>query len=265
MRRCAAIRASTGWWRSPSDALPISELGLTLLMLRRFAEADSAYDRAAALGLESVNSQINRVLSPLEQGQSVERVQSGVSMLAAHLDDALMQTFKDPQLMLPLVRMVPALQDAILRSTPGLRPDARAARALVVGQVREVRGDRDAAARSYDSARVMIEELVRQRPADAGLRASLAIALAGSGRGADAVREGDAAVRLLPVSQDAVAGPQLVISLAQVLIRTGDAERAITLLEEMLARPTVISRTLLRTDPAYAPLRGNPRFERLIN
>jgi TolB-like protein/Flp pilus assembly protein TadD len=250
---------------SPSDALPISELGLTLLMLRRFAEADSAYDRAAALGLESVNSQINRVLSPLEQGQSVARVQSGVTLFAAHLDDALMQIFKDPQLVLPLLRLVPELQDAIVRSIPGARLESRAGRALAAGQVLEVRGDRDAAARSYDSARVMIEELVRQRPDDAGLRASLALALAGSGRGAEAVREGEAAVRLLPVSLDAVAGPQLVITLAQVLIRTGDAERAITLLEDMLARPTVISRTLLRTDPAYAALRGNARFERLVN
>ena len=60
-------------------------------------------------------------------------------------------------------------------------------------------------------------------------------------------------------------GPQMLITLAQVLIRTGDAERALTLLEDMLARPTVISRTPLRTDPAYAALRGNPRFERLIN
>jgi len=250
---------------SPGDAVPFSELALTLLMLRRFAEADSVYDRAAALGLESVNSQLIRVLSPLLQGQSVERVQSGVALLVSHIDEAMTQSFKDPQIVLAVVRLVPAIQDAVLRSTPGVRPESRAARALVSGQVLEVRGAGTAAAAAYDSARVRLEDLVRQRPDDAGLRSALAIALAGAGRGAEAVREGEAAVRLLPTSKDALAGPQLETTLAQVLIRAGEADRAISLLEDLLGRPTFVTRALLRTDPAYAALRGNPRFERLVN
>jgi len=249
---------------SPSDALPIAELGTTLMMLRRYAEADSAFDRAAALGLAGSYSHYDRVLSALLQGRSVEHLQSSVGWLVARAADGLTEVFKDPQQALPVVRMVPVVQDAIMRTAP-VRLDARAGRALMVGQILDARGERAAAALSYDSARVMIGEMVRERADDAGLRSALAIALAGMGRAAEAVREGEAAVRLLPVSTDALTGLELSITFAQVLIRTGDPDRAITLLEDALARPSFVSRTLLRTDPAYAPLRGNPRFERLIN
>ena len=92
----------------------------------------------------------------------------------------------------------------------------------------------------------------------------MAITLAGVGRGADAVREAEASVRLMPVSLDALSGPEMTMTLAVVLLRTGDAERAITILEQLLALPTFISRTLLRAIPVFAPLRANSRFERLV-
>ncbi len=249
---------------SPGNALPVAERGTTLLMLRRYAEADSAYDRAAGLGLEGAFSHLTRVLSALEQGPLLARAASSVEWLVTHTAETWTEPFKDPQQTLPVVRMVPAFQDAILGSAPPVGLAGRAGRALMVAEVLDARSERAGAASRFDSARVMIEELVRRRPDDAGLRASLAIALAGSGHAADAVREGEVAVRLLPVSVDALTGSELAETLAQVLIRTGDADRAIALLEDLLDRPSFISRTLLRTDPVYAPLRGNPRFDRLI-
>jgi hypothetical protein len=44
----------------------------------------------------------------------------------------------------------------------------------------------------------------------------------------------------------------------------GELEKALDLLDPMLKEP-YLSPGRLKIDPAFAPLRGNPRFERLVN
>jgi hypothetical protein len=44
----------------------------------------------------------------------------------------------------------------------------------------------------------------------------------------------------------------------------GDHPRALDQLDSLLAKPYVISPAWLQVDPTWAPLTGDPRFERLI-
>jgi hypothetical protein len=66
------------------------------------------------------------------------------------------------------------------------------------------------------------------------------------------------------VSRDALFGPTALFALAEIYVRTGDYDAALDQLEYLLSIPSPVSIPLLRVDPLYAPLRGNPRFERLL-
>jgi hypothetical protein len=111
---------------------------------------------------------------------------------------------------------------------------------------------------------VLLEERVREFPEEATAHGALGLAYAGLGRRADALREGNRGVDLLPVSREAYRGPYRLDDLARIHMLLGDYDAAIGLLEELLAAPSHLSPPLLRLDPAWDALRQNPRFKRLI-
>ncbi len=124
---------------------------------------------------------------------------------------------------------------------------------------------RPKAARAYfDSTRVVLERLVASQPEEPRFHMRLALVYDNLGRPAEAKREAQRAVVLGPVSQDALAGAGYREVLARMLVRTGEAEAALDQLAYLLSVPSTTSVAFLRIDPEFAPLRGNPRFERLV-
>src|SRR3989442_189642 len=126
------------------------------------------------------------------------------------------------------------------------------------------RGDR-ARARVYaDSARRGFEALMTQpaeraAPVHALEHAFLGLALAFLERRAAAVHEGHVAV-----ASSGIVGTYAKHQLARIYILVGEPDEALDQLEALLRIPYILSPGWLRIDPNFAPLRGNPRFERLI-
>ncbi len=115
-----------------------------------------------------------------------------------------------------------------------------------------------------DSARIILENRIQSRPGEAFFHSYLGIAYAGLGRKEEAIREGKKGVELLPVPKDALDGPGYVQNLAQIYVMVSDYDSAIDQLEYLLSIPSEISIPYLRIDPTWAPLRNQPRFQKLL-
>jgi len=79
------------------------------------------------------------------------------------------------------------------------------------------------------------------------------------------LREGQAAVKLLPVSREAYRGANIQAALAMIYATLGMKTEAIEQLQYLLSIPSEVSPGLLRNDSRWAALRGDPRFEKLVS
>jgi hypothetical protein len=69
---------------------------------------------------------------------------------------------------------------------------------------------------------------------------------------------------MLPISTDAYFGGYLQLQLARTYALVGEPDLALDQLEPLLRIPFYLSPGWLRVDPAFDPLRNNPRFRRLV-
>jgi hypothetical protein len=79
-----------------------------------------------------------------------------------------------------------------------------------------------------------------------------------------AVAEGRRASELLPLSQDAITGTDILKHLAITYTWCGDKDNALTQLSNLSKVPSDVNYGTLRLDPSWDPLRGDPRFDKIL-
>jgi tetratricopeptide (TPR) repeat protein len=132
------------------------------------------------------------------------------------------------------------------------------------GLIARGRGENDAAQSAFAIAQEIVEDDLLKAPDDAELVAMLGLVLAMRGRNDEAIAAGQRAVDLLPISKDAFDGPLIAAKLAVIYAQAGASERALDLLEKLVTVPNGPSPGALRVEREWDPLRGDPRFEKIL-
>ena len=126
-------------------------------------------------------------------------------------------------------------------------------------------GQTEAAARTYEQARSALETQLREQADNAALISDLAWVEAWLGNKSKALDLARRAIALDPSSKNAKTGPSREEALARIEAHFGDKDNAIAALQHLLtiAYGTPVTPALLRIDPDWDNLRGDPRFQKL--
>jgi serine/threonine-protein kinase len=245
-------------------------LAEALHLLRRYPEALKAYEHARAL--RPMN------LSTIEEQAMVHLAQDDLTGARAVLASAA----KDVD-SLELARWVAgtwdlvwlpdsAQQDLVLQlpreiQQPGEAFDEESAsRGILYAQIYYLRGDRSRTRAYADTARRGFDAMLRARPylnrSDAYVSRGLAWAYLGEK--AQAMRDGERGMRRALEEGDPMGTGYVRWMLARINIVVNQPEKAVDQVEVLLTTPSPFAPGWFRVDPNFAPLRGYPRFERLL-
>jgi len=274
LKGAAIVARSQGQWQEsqalftqaqaldPRSIATARRLTATQLWLRRYPEALDAAERALALDPRAPDLHQLKVMISLARGDLAgahTAMQAAEDQVEQTGFVAWMATYWDLYWVLDETQ-----QALLLRLPPGPFDDNRASWGIALAATYALRGDQPRTRAYADSARLAVEEQLKNAPDDGNLLVQQATALAYGGRRAEAVQAGERAVSLWPRSKDAYTGSYVQHQLARIYIILGEQEKALNLLEPLLKTPYYLSPGWLKVDPTFNPLRKNPRFQRLL-
>jgi len=261
----------TGQARSfdPRNASPPFEFGQTYAQLRRYAEADQSYARAAQLSADPALSQIRRGQNSVLWKGDLAPLRAALEALSPESDAyrASRSAFFD---LYWWSRDFAAAAKVAEQSTAPTwtmsRGNSVLPRTMKLAWAYSAMGEDVKAKALFAAIREEYQAKVRARPDDWDLHIALGLATAGLGLKDEAISEGRRTVELLPISRDAFAGTEYAAYLAQLYASVGENDQAFALLKQLMSIPAglCMSSALLRIDPAWDLLRKDPRLDALI-
>jgi tetratricopeptide (TPR) repeat protein len=244
----------------PTDVGAPTQLGLCLLYLRRFQEADSA--------LRSVDERLTRWWP--SDGYTEHRLNLGrMERMRGETGPFREWAAEEGEYagwQLAMAREDwPAALEANSRMTgPLANVIAYHPVPLLTGWAHQAAGDTEAAQEDLRAATRALEAMLAEDPDDTRYHESLGLAYAGLGLADEAVREGERAVELQPPDRNHLHGPYRVYALAAIRAQVGDTEGALTELDRVMGMPSLFTSEWVENDFLFASIRDDPRFKELM-
>jgi TolB-like protein/class 3 adenylate cyclase/Tfp pilus assembly protein PilF len=250
----------------PRNFYTLQQLSFTYLELRHFSDMAAVLDRAHEIVPHDVDTKVARALVDLRWRADTRPLHTVIDTVLAE-NPAIASTLADTWLTLALcehdfgtaTRALAALgNNAITVDTISLSP------AFARGLVARAQGDGIAANAAFSEAHTQQEKLVREQPDYAPGHCVLGLIDAALGHKEDALREGRRAIELLPIAKDSINGAHMVEFFAVSCAWAGEKDLALEQLRIAIQNPSQINYGELKLHPYWNPLRGDPRFEKIV-
>jgi len=251
----------------PQNPIILQQISRSYQCLRRYADAETALDRAVALvpkdtALRASRAEIELLwrADPRPLASTIRAIIGEDSREAGTIAEFWLEVSlcqRDFDAALRALAALPGVAGCQVETIPFPR-------AWCEGLVAQMRGDKVTAHAAFSSTRDEAAKLVREQPAYAEAFCVLGMADALLGHKEDAIREGRRAVELLPVTKDSITGSLLLQFLALIYAWTGEKDQALEQLAVAARTPGYLSYGELRLHPYFDSLRGDPRFEAIV-
>jgi len=273
-RRQGKFEEALAYIRNACELDPIHfplhyNLGLTLTYMKRYAEAENAYDQANKLAPDEPFPYIwkarNYVIWQGDTTKAREILEDARGKIEPperySIDEWLVnidvydRRYEEALDALDRLSSVPDDDFAHIGHIPSVLK-----RALIYGYM----GKEELAKKHYELAYNFLKPKLEKKLREPYLHADLGITYAGLNRKEDAIRMGQRAVELEHETSNAF-GLLWDKNLARIYVMIGKYDEAIEKLYPLLNNQRVLlSIPLLRLDPAWDPLRDHPRFKELL-
>jgi tetratricopeptide (TPR) repeat protein len=252
----------------PRNVETLQQTALSYEYLRRFGEQKSMLDLVLAIVPNDAVTEAARALVELNRQADTKPLHQVVDSIRA-TNPAATQSIADTWLICALAERDPAVaKDALTafnENPPHLTSDnVPLTRLLLEGVIARMTKDDVRARSAFVAARAEQEKTVQAEPNYGPAVCLLGLIDAGLGRKEEALHEGRRAIELLPVEKDAINGPAMIKYLAIIAAWVGNNDLACEQLAAVIRFPNSPTYGQLKLLPFWDPLRGDPRFEKIV-
>ena len=251
----------------PRNAWLRYQIGDSYAALRRYAEQESMLDRAVTIEPNSVGMKLKLAGVEFDWKADARPLHQWIDSIRAMNPAAVTSVVTNYRLSCALIeRDAAAAKDALI----GLGEDTFEDEVVhfpapfMEGVIARMTNDEHKARLAFTAARAEQKKIVEAQPGYGPPLCVLGLIDAALGRKEEALQEGRRAVELLPVQKDAINGPDMIKYLAMIAAWVGDNDLACEQLAVAISRPGFLSYGELKLMPHWDPLRGDPRFEKIV-
>jgi TolB-like protein/Tfp pilus assembly protein PilF/tRNA A-37 threonylcarbamoyl transferase component Bud32 len=254
----------------PRNTRTLTDLTWVYMALRKYEEADAIATRLQALEPRSPILRTGRAWIRLEARADMASLRAVLNKIETEGSPSAAEV-ADLSFRLALYERNPVAAARALTNMPREgQIDMNGApfpHAWYEGLLAKLRQDAAAAHSAFTAARSETEKLVHAQPANEIPLSVLALIDAELGDKEKAAHEGRTACDMLPPTKNALDGVWLMTNLARIYALTAETDLALEQLEVLSKLQSSwfgLSYGDLHLNPDWDPLRGDPRFERLI-
>ena len=250
----------------PRSVAILRQISLSYQSLRRYADMAEVLDRCLAIDPSNIDTRIGRALAELYWHANPQPLHDTIHDIIT-ADPSSAADLADWWFNVALCERNPAEISAAVSviSNVGIRDENLVfPRAFCEGFANHIKGDRSAAGSAFSKARAEQERIVREQPDFGPALCVLGVIDAALGRKDEAMAEGRHAVEMVPLSKDSINAVYVMKNVALIYAWCGEKDLAIDQIKATLQHPGDLSYGFLKLHPDWDPLRGDPRFEKIV-